>query len=131
MGTNNALVVQKKLMPCKNPKNNGGSPKGVNEPPILDTKNMKKIIRWVLFFLHEFARINGLINSIDAPVVPIIDANNVPVIRKHKFKKGEPFEFPEISIPPDTVNNENKSTIKGIYSDNIIWRRSSEIFEME
>ena len=42
MGTNKALVVQKKLIPCKNPRNNGGSPKGVNEPPIFATRKIKK-----------------------------------------------------------------------------------------
>jgi len=34
--------VQKKGTPCKNPRNNGGSPIGVKTPPILLTKKIKK-----------------------------------------------------------------------------------------
>ena len=42
-----------------------------------------------MFFLHELARINGLIKSIDALVVPIIDARDVPIIKIDKFKIGD------------------------------------------
>ena len=35
-------VVQKKSIPCKKPKNKGGSPRGVKEPPILATRKIKK-----------------------------------------------------------------------------------------
>jgi hypothetical protein len=44
MGISIALVVQKKETPFKKPRNNGGSPSGVNEPPIFATRNMKKTI---------------------------------------------------------------------------------------
>ena len=105
-----------KSTPFKKPKNNGGSPIGVNEPPILETKNIKNTIKWTLFFLHIFARIKGLINSIEAPVVPIIEANDVPIKRRHVFSFGEPFKLPVIKIPPDIVKRANKSIIKGINS---------------
>ena len=82
-----ALVVQKKSTPFKNPKNKGGSPIGVKEPPMLETKNIKNTMRCVLLFLHAFALINGRINNIEAPVVPIIEANKVPTSKKHKFNK--------------------------------------------
>ena len=42
IGKNIAVVVQKKSTPFKNPRNKGGSPSGVSEPPILATKKMKK-----------------------------------------------------------------------------------------
>ena len=45
MGYNIYCVVQKKSIPFKKPKNNGGSPKGVNEPPIFETRKIKNIIR--------------------------------------------------------------------------------------
>ena len=37
--------VHVKSTPFKNPKNNGGSPIGVKEPPILDTKKIKNTIK--------------------------------------------------------------------------------------
>ena len=44
MGINMADVVQKKSTPFRKPKKRGGSPKGVNEPPIFATRNIKKMI---------------------------------------------------------------------------------------
>ena len=44
IGTNMADVVQKKSTPFRKPKKRGGSPKGVNEPPIFATKKIKKMI---------------------------------------------------------------------------------------
>ena len=41
MGRNIADVVQKKSTPLRKPKNKGGSPNGVNEPPILATRKIK------------------------------------------------------------------------------------------
>ena len=79
MGANIADVVQKKLTPFKNPKNNGGSPRGVSDPPMFATKNIKNTIMCTLFFLCSFALINGLIRSIAAPVVPIQLARAVPM----------------------------------------------------
>ena len=73
-----AFVVQKKSTPFKKPRNSGGSPRGVNEPPIFATKKMKNTIMWVLFFLNSLALIMGLINNIAAPVVPIQLAKTVP-----------------------------------------------------
>jgi hypothetical protein len=44
IGISIALVVQKKETPFKNPRNKGGSPNGVNEPPIFATRNIKNTI---------------------------------------------------------------------------------------
>ena len=90
IGKNNALVVQKKLMPCKKPKNRGGSPRGVNEPPILATRKMKKIMVWTLFLRFLFERRIGRISSIAAPVVPIHDAKTVPMNKISVFTFGVP-----------------------------------------
>ena len=44
IGKNIAEVVQKKSTPFKKPRKSGGSPKGVNDPPIFATRKMKKTI---------------------------------------------------------------------------------------
>ena len=80
IGTNIADVVQKKFTPFKKPKNKGGSPKGVKDPPIFATRKIKKTITCTLLARSLFARIIGLISNMAAPVVPIQLANNVPII---------------------------------------------------
>ena len=94
MGKNIALVVQKKSTPLRKPKNKGGSPNGVNEPPIFATRNMKNTTTWTLYFLSLFARKSGLINSIAAPVVPIQLANIVPIKIIPVFIIGVPTKEP-------------------------------------
>ena len=44
IGSSIAFVVQKKSTPFKKPRKSGGSPNGVNEPPILATRKIKKTI---------------------------------------------------------------------------------------
>ena len=75
---NIAEVVQKKLTPFRNPRKSGGSPKGVNDPPILATRKIKKTIVCTLYCRCALARMRGLINNMAAPVVPIQLAKNVP-----------------------------------------------------
>ena len=41
-------VVQKKSTPCRKPRNSGGSPSGVSEPPMLETRKMKNTTTWAL-----------------------------------------------------------------------------------
>ena len=41
---NKFFVVQKKSTPFKKPRKSGGSPRGVSEPPIFATRNIKKTI---------------------------------------------------------------------------------------
>mgnify|MGYP000164362401 CR=1 FL=1 len=113
IGLNILNRVQEKLTPFKKPKNKGGSPIGVSEPPMLETKNIKNIIKCVLFFLQELALISGLMSNIDAPVVPIIEANIVPTINKIVLVLGFPDKFPEISIPPEIVYKANNNIING------------------
>ena len=107
------IKVQEKSTPFKKPKNNGGSPIGVNDPPILETKKIKNTTKCTLFFRHELALIRGRIKSIDAPVVPIMEASPVPIISNTLLSLGLPFKSPLIKIPPDTVNNANSSIING------------------
>ena len=80
---------------------------------------MKNIMICVLAFLLILALIKGLINNIAAPVVPIHDANDVPISNNIKLNFGVPIKSPLIKIPPDIVNRANNKTIKGIYSKKI------------
>ena len=68
--------------------------------------------------------INGLINNIDAPVVPIHDAIAVPIKRNTVFNVGEPTKVPFNLIPPEIVNNANNSRMNGIYSNKSTWNSS-------
>ena len=117
MGRSMAFVVQKKLIPFKNPRNRGGSPRGVRDPPIFATRNMKNIIMCTLLALHLFALSSGLIRSIAAPVVPIHEANSVPIDNKIRLRIGVPTRFPFRHIPPETVKRASNKRINGIYSN--------------
>ena len=109
-----AVVVQKKGTPCMNPKNSGGSPNGVNEPPMLLTRKMKKTMRCTLLFRYAFAWINGRMRSIDAPVVPTHEAIAVPIKSNTVLTNGVPRNVPRTRIPPATVNKPHKRMMNGI-----------------
>lgn len=111
------LVVQKNETPFKNPINSGGSPRGVNEPPTLATKKIKKTTMCTFLFRHSLALKSGLINSMAAPVVPIQLASRVPSTKNPVFTIGEPIIVPFTLTPPEIVNNANKRIIKGKYSN--------------
>ena len=118
IGTIIADVVQKKFTPFKNPKNRGGSPRGVKEPPMFATRKIKKTITWTLLFLSLFARISGLISSMAAPVVPIQLANAVPIKIIPVFTIGVPTRAPLSCTPPEIVNRAKSNIINGTYSNN-------------
>jgi len=111
-----SLNVQVNGTPFKKPRNKGGSPSGVRRPPILETRNIKKMYICETFFRHLFIFINGLMRTILAPVVPIKLAKIAPIIRIMEFKRG--FPLPEIlmTIPPEITNSEPRSIINEIYS---------------
>ena len=111
-------MVQKKLTPFRNPRNSGGSPKGVNDPPILATRKIKKTIVCTLCCRFALARIIGLINNIAAPVVPIQLAKNVPTNISAKLVMGLPTREPVKRTPPEIVNNANRRIMNGMYSNN-------------
>ena len=117
IGMNIAVVVQKKFTPFRNPRNRGGSPSGVSEPPMLATKKIKKTMIWTFCFRYILARIKGRINNIAAPVVPIQLAKTVPIRIIAVFTTGVPTNDPLSCTPPDIVNNANSRIIKGIYSN--------------
>ena len=110
----NAVVVQKNGTPRRNPRNSGGSPIGVKEPPMLLTRKMKKTMRWTLLFRYALARIKGRIRSIDAPVVPTHDAITVPISSKNVLSSGVPRNVPRTRIPPATVNKPHKRRMNGM-----------------
>ena len=114
---NKFVVVQKNPTPCKKPRNNGGSPRGVKAPPTLATKKMKKITTCFFDVRHSFALNNGLINSMAAPVVPIQLANKVPTTKKHIFTIGLPRKEPLILTPPEIVKRASNRIMNGMYSN--------------
>ena len=119
IGLNIAVVVQKKLTPFRKPRNNGGSPNGVNEPPILATRKIKKTIVCTLYCRFALARMSGLINNMAAPVVPIQLAKNVPTNMITKLVTGLPTSVPVNRTPPEIVNNANKRIMNGRYSNKV------------
>ena len=116
MGANIADVVQKKLTPFKKPKNSGGSPKGVNDPPMFATRKIKNTITCTLFSLLEFALISGLMSSIAAPVVPIQLAKAVPTKMIIVLSVGVPTRVPFSLTPPEMVNKASNKIMNGMYS---------------
>ena len=89
-------TVQKKVTPFRKPRNSGGSPSGVSEPPMLLTMKMKKITTWALWRRLSLARISGRISSIDAPVVPMKLASSAPTARMPVLSTGEPCRLPRM-----------------------------------
>ena len=88
--------VQKKSTPLRKPKNSGGSPKGVSEPPALETMKMKKMTTWATCRRSSLARIRGRISSIEAPVVPMTLANTAPTPKMVVLSPGLPRKLPRI-----------------------------------
>ena len=104
----------------KYPKNKGGSPSGVKHPAMLDTRKMKKITVWVLYFLCAFIFNNGRINKIEAPVVPTKLAINDAMANRHTFANGVPLALMLMCIPPVMVKRAKISRTKGRYSCQIV-----------
>ncbi|MEY3286521.1 MAG: hypothetical protein RL500_1251 [Pseudomonadota bacterium] len=88
------VAVQKKSTPFRKPRNKGGSPSGVSEPPALLTMKMKKTTTCATCLRLSLARISGLINSIEAPVVPIRLASTAPTPMIFTLVSGLPFRLP-------------------------------------
>ena len=117
--------VQKKSTPFKNPKNNGGSPKGVREPPALDTMKIKNTTTWATCLRLSLALMSGRIMSMDAPVVPMKLAKNAPIARMAVLRPGLPCKLPRIKMPPETVYKAVKRTMNGMYYANSAWTKFS------
>ena len=112
----NSFKVQKKGTPFKKPRKSGGSPIGLSRPPILLTIKMKKTVIWAVFFLWEFVCNSGRINSILAPVVPIMLARTAPVNKNKVLLRGVAFKSPLKLIPPVVMKSEESSVTNERYS---------------
>ncbi len=110
------LSVQKKSTPFKKPRNSGGSPSGVSEPPALETMKMKNTTMCALCLRLSLARIKGRIISMEAPVVPMKLASTAPMSNKPALSAGLPWRLPRMKIPPATVNSAVSRMMKGMYS---------------
>ena len=71
----------------RKPRNSGGSPSGVSEPPALLTMKMKKTTTCATCLRLSLARISGRISSIDAPVVPMKLASTAPMAMKRDVQR--------------------------------------------
>ena len=112
-------MVQKKSTPLRKPRNNGGSPSGVSEPPALETMKMKNTTMCAECLRLSLARISGRIISMEAPVVPITLASTAPSAKMPVLSKGLPCRLPRTKMPPATVYNAVSSRMNGMYSANI------------
>ena len=74
-------AASRKVHALRKPRNSGGSPSGVSEPPALETMKMKNTTTWALWRRLSLARISGRISSMDAPVVPMKLASTAPIAR--------------------------------------------------
>ena len=114
------VVVQKKSTPRRKPRNSGGSPSGVSEPPMLETRKMKKTMTWALWRRLSLARMIGRIMIIDAPVVPTTEAISAPIRSRPELTIGVPRRLPETRMPPEMVNRANSRMMNDMYSSSIV-----------
>ena len=105
---------QKKSTPSKNPIKRGGSPSGVEIPPILAIKKIKKTSICVLYFLFAFALNKGRINNVAAPVVPINPESKLPKNKKLTLNIGPFARGKSIKIPPETIYKADIKIMNGI-----------------
>ena len=110
------FAVQKKSTPLRKPRNSGGSPSGVSEPPTFDTMKMKNTTTCAWWRRLSLARISGRISSIEAPVVPMRLASTAPIARIAVLSPGAPCRLPRMWMPPATVNSAVSRMMNGMYS---------------
>jgi hypothetical protein len=90
------FAVQKKSTPFRKPRNSGGSPSGVSEPPALLTVKMKNTTTCATCLRLSLARMSGRISSIDAPVVPMTLASTEPAAMMVTLVSGLPCRLPRM-----------------------------------
>ncbi|MCY1235244.1 hypothetical protein D9M72_478520 [compost metagenome] len=96
-------MVQKKSTPFRKPRNSGGSPSGVSEPPAFATRKMKNTTTCATCRRLSLARSSGRISSMAAPVVPMKLASTVPSARMPVLSPGVPCRLPRTQMPPATI----------------------------
>ena len=64
---------------------------------------------------------SGRIISIAAPVVPMMEANAVPMASSAVLSFAEPCKLPHTRMPPEMVYKASSSRIKGMYSPMSAW----------
>jgi hypothetical protein len=104
--------VQAKGTPLRYPRNNGGSPRGVKLPPILDTTKMKNTGMWYVYFLSLFVFNNGRMSSMLAPVVPIRLHITAPRNRNEVFTAGVARRSPVSRMPPEMMKSDANRRMK-------------------
>ena len=118
-------VVQKKSTPCRKPRNSGGSPSGVNAPPMFETRKMKNTTTWAL-------KRRPLIGANKRPDQDHRGAGRPNEAGDHgaeaedrRVDGGEPLSVPLITMPPAAVNSASSMRMKGRYSSAMLWTRAA------
>jgi hypothetical protein len=80
-------------------------------PPTLDTRKMKKTTVCTVCRRSRLVWSRARISSIDAPVVPTIEARRAPTARKPEFTAGVATRSPRRSTPPEITKSPASSTM--------------------
>ena len=121
LGAAGACVVQKKSTPRRKPRNSGGSPSGVSEPPMFETRKMKNTTTWTLCRRSSLARSTGRIITIEAPVVPMRLASTAPMRSSARVGRRRAVDVAARSrCRPPTVNSASSSRMNGMYSSSAV-----------
>ena len=102
------FVVQKKSTPFKKPKNRGGSPNGVSDPPIFATKKIKNTIICVLFFLSALATLKAsLFFSISGNIDKVKNSGKAQKVMPRKIIINPLIANTNLELP---IKEDRKST---------------------
>ena len=86
------------------PMKSGGSPSGVRQPPMLETRKMKKIGMCSVRRRSELVWRRGRMRSMLAPVVPMKLARTAPMNRNMVLTSGVALRSPLRTMPPEMMN---------------------------
>ena len=115
MGAKHRVQVHRKSTPLRKPRNSGGSPSGVSEPPILaDQEDEEHERHGSCARGADWRGSCGRISTMEAPVVPRKLAVSVPKARIAVLVAGVPTRLPLTRMPPATTNSANSRRMKGI-----------------
>src|SRR5436189_1711992 len=117
------VATHQKGTSLRYPRNKGGSPTGVKQPPTLETMKIKKTT-WCPVSRYLFMRNHGRMSSIEAPVVPSRFEIKAPVRRNNTLTAGVDSPFTVIWIPPEIINKEPMRQMKLTYSIPVCSARS-------
>jgi hypothetical protein len=81
-------------------------------PPTFDTRKMKNTTVCTVRSRSRFVCSRGRMSSMEAPVVPTIEASTAPTARKPVLTAGVATRSPRKSTPPEITKSPARSTMK-------------------